>query len=168
MYIPYWAYFYFPPSYFQCIKSNFTRSSNISRWCTWIVISVSYLMRSMGLRSFVVMSIRVFKRSKKNWFVFGIIFLSYFALVKASSASLVQIIWIPNKPTLGKKIFPEKLCRVQVRFFKKPFLLIDRAGPHMTQGEAAASGSGNGKGRTPAIVLPFSPPPQKQPRWGRL
>lgn len=73
----------------------------MSLWCTWIVINVSYLIRSTGLRSFVVISINVFRRSRKNWFVFRIIFLSYLALVKASSESLVQIIWIPNNPTLG-------------------------------------------------------------------
>lgn len=81
--------------------SVLTRPSKMSLWCTWIVINVSYLIRSTGLRSFVVISINVFRRSRKNWFVFRIIFLSYLALVKASSESLVQIIWIPNNPTLG-------------------------------------------------------------------
>lgn len=89
------------PSKFIVNFLRLTRPSKMSLWCTWIVINVSYLTRSTGLRSFVVISINMFRRSRKNWFVLRITFLSCLARAKASSESLVQIIWIPNNPTLG-------------------------------------------------------------------
>lgn len=75
-----------------------TNISKISRWCTCIVINVSNLVRSIFVRSLVVWSIKVFKRSRNLLFVSIMIFLSARAWAKASSPSRVQIIWIPNNP----------------------------------------------------------------------
>lgn len=76
-----------------------TSSSNMSLWWTWIVMRVSYLVLSTASKSLVVMSIRVLRRSRKNWLVLDMMRRSYRALVRASSESLVQIIWIPSNPT---------------------------------------------------------------------
>lgn len=71
----------------------------MSLWWTWMVMRVSYLVLSTDPRSLVVMSISVLSRSRKNWLVLAIMRRSYLALVKASSESLVHIIWMPSRPT---------------------------------------------------------------------
>ena len=87
------------PYLFPDENPHLTKSSKMSLWCTWMVISVSYLVLSTFVKFFVVCSIKTFSSSRKAAFVCCITFLSYLAFVSASVASLVQIIWIPNKPT---------------------------------------------------------------------
>lgn len=84
---------------FHWMINILTSSSNMSLWWTWIVMRVSYLVLSTASKSLVVMSIRVLRRSRKNWLVLDMMRRSYRALVRASSESLVQIIWIPSNPT---------------------------------------------------------------------
>ena len=62
-------------------------------------MSVSNFVRSTFLSSLVVCSINTFNSSRKAVFVCCITFLSYLAFVSASVESLVQIIWIPSRPT---------------------------------------------------------------------
>ena len=80
-----------------------TKSLKMSRWWTWMVMSVSYLVRSILVRSCSVMSIRRFSISKNAWLVAAMIFLSERALVRAYWASRVQIIWMPRIPTWSTK-----------------------------------------------------------------
>ena len=87
-----------------------TRSSKISLWWTWIVIKVSYFVLSTFVSSWVVCSTKTLRRSKNAWLVCVITFLSYFALVRASVESRVQIIWIPSRPTLWESRYRFGAC----------------------------------------------------------
>lgn len=97
---------------FWMMDNILTRSSNMSLWWTWMVMRVSYLVLSTASRSLVVMSISVLSRSRKSWLVLAIMRRSYRALVRASSESLVHIIWIPSKPTWIKNnnVCPSHQC----------------------------------------------------------
>ena len=84
------------------IVISLTRSSKMSLWCTWIVMSVSNFVLTTLVNSLVVCSISTFNSSRKAVLVCCMTFLSYLAFVSASVESLVQIIWIPNRPTYTK------------------------------------------------------------------
>ena len=83
---------------------SLTRSSKMSLWCTWMVMSVSNFVRSTFVSSLVVCSIRTFNNSKNAVLVCCITFLSYLAFVSASVESLVHIIWIPSRPTYKQNL----------------------------------------------------------------
>lgn len=80
-------------------KLYFTKSSKISRWCTWMVISVSNFTLSNLERSCVVWLINIFRISRNLLLVACMIFLSSLAFCRASSESCVHNIWIPSNPT---------------------------------------------------------------------
>lgn len=61
-------------------------------------MSVSNLMRSILVRSRVVWSMSVLSISRHLLFVSAITFFSTRACTSASSASRVQIIWMPSRP----------------------------------------------------------------------
>ena len=67
-----------------------------------MVTKVSNLVLSILVSSCVVTSIREFNRFKNFWLVAAMTFLSDRAFFRASSASLVQIIWMPNNPTCSQ------------------------------------------------------------------
>lgn len=97
-------------NYFKLSKKRyFTKSSKISLWCTWMVIRVSNFTLSNLLRSCVVWLIKVFRISKNFWLVICMIFLSSFALFKASSESCVHNIWIPRSPTYKSN---KQICQI--------------------------------------------------------
>ena len=81
------------------VFNSLTRSSKMSLWCTWMVISVSNFVLTTLVSSLVVCSISTFNSSRNAVFVCCITFLSYLAFVRASVESRVHIIWIPSKPT---------------------------------------------------------------------
>ena len=76
-----------------------TMSLKISLWWTWMVMRVSNFTRSTFFRSWVVTAMREFNISRKYALVWAMIFLSLRALLRATSESRVQIIWMPSRPT---------------------------------------------------------------------
>ena len=70
-----------------------------------MVTRVSNLVRSILVSSVVVTSINSFRRSRNFWLVVAITFLSVRAFCSAPSASRVQIIWIPSRPTCDANMF---------------------------------------------------------------
>ena len=85
------------------VFNSLTKSSKMSLWWTWMVINVSNFVLTTLVSSLVVCSMSTFNSSKNAVLVCCITFLSYLAFVKASVESRVHIIWIPSKPTYGKK-----------------------------------------------------------------